>query len=125
MVPVMVELEAPLSRTVSVSVAEVTCCVWAAAASSACRGANGVLADPPLLTDPPPLAGRPPEEQAAARISAAADRPTVAARCRTGRRHRDAADVSCLLEMDVIWPPSPGQVPTSWPSPGLEKTIKS
>src|SRR5215468_1925110 len=69
MVPVVVVFWAPLTRTVSVSLAEVTCCAWLAAASRACRGVSGVL---PGLAVPPP-----PDEQAASRISAAADRPAL------------------------------------------------
>src|SRR6476646_10409731 len=77
MAPAVAVFWAPLSRTVSVSLAEVTCGAWLAAASSACRGVSGVLAV---------LAGPPPDEQAASRVSAAADRPTAAARRGTGRR---------------------------------------
>src|SRR6476646_2316520 len=76
MAPAVAVFWAPLSQTVSVSLAEVTCCAWLAAAS-ACRGVSGVLAV---------LAGPPPDEQAASRVSAAADRPTAAARRGTGRR---------------------------------------
>src|SRR5262245_36893152 len=81
MVPVVVVFWAPLTRTVSVSLAEVTCCAWLAAASRACRGVSGVLAVLALLP--------PPDEQAASRISAAADRPAAAARRGTGRRCRE------------------------------------
>src|SRR5262249_38357883 len=77
MVPVVVVFWAPVTRTVSVSLAEVTCCAWLAAASRACRGVSGVLADP-----------LPPDEQAARRNSAAADRPAAAARRGTGPRRR-------------------------------------
>src|SRR4029077_13243547 len=82
MVPVVVVFWAPLPRTVRVSLAEVTCCAWLAAASRGCRGVSGVLGV---------LAGPPPGEQAARRISAAADRPTAAARRWTGRRRTRTA----------------------------------
>src|SRR2546421_9999773 len=81
MVPAVVAFWAPLSRTVSVSLAEVTFCAWLAAASRACRGVSGVLA---VLAGPPP-----PDEQAATTISAAADTPAAAARRGTGRRRRE------------------------------------
>src|SRR5262249_62193931 len=81
MVPVVAVFWVPLTRTVSVSLAEVTCCALLAAASRACRGVSWVLAV---------LAGPPPDEQAASRISAAADRPPAAAARRvTGRRRRE------------------------------------
>jgi hypothetical protein len=85
MVPVVLVFWAPLPRTVRVSLAEVTCCAWLAAASRACRGVSGVLAV---------LAGPPPDEQAASRISAAADRPTGlrAAGPAAAGRERLAAD---------------------------------
>jgi hypothetical protein len=92
-VPVIVELEAPLVLTVSVSVAEVICCAWVAAASTACRGGRNVLAGLPP-------ADVPPEEQAARRISVAADKP-MAARCRTGQHWPDRAADSFLRKVHL------------------------
>src|SRR5215467_5983528 len=83
MAPVVVVFWAPLSRTVSVSLAEVTFCAWLAAASRACRAVSEVLAVVAVVAGP-----LPPDEQAARTISAAADRPAPAARPGTGRRGR-------------------------------------
>jgi hypothetical protein len=101
MVPVVVELEAPLTSTLSVSVTEVACCAWVAAASKACEGLNGGLA---VL---------PPAEQAARRMTATAERLTTAARLalypgfRDGSRYHpgDAATVLVWCPSIDIFPP--------------------
>src|SRR5579859_5191429 len=86
MVPLVSSLCTPLALTFSVSMAEVTCCVEVAAATSACRGFSGLAADPLLLGDP--LVADP---QAATTSSAAVERPAAAARRGTGRREMGTA----------------------------------